>query len=121
MAAIRGLAEALKVLGRFDPIEFPLLIEFLLRTDIHRRESTVELLLQSVENPSARWVRLRFTHVKDLNLIQEAGRPIQISGLEIYDVSNNQLEGINWRVRDFEDSGFRFWCRDVEILAVGPT
>ena len=59
--------------------------------------------------------RLRFHGPRDIEL--ESGFPL-CSGLQIKDVSANQLGGIRVRVDDFEASwgAMRFWARDVVDL-----
>ena len=76
-------------------------------------ESFIDLTLRRGDEER----RLRFFSPQRIEL--EEGFPI-CSGLEIKDVSGNQLDGLNVRVDHFEASfgAMRFWAREVIDLDV---
>lgn len=61
---------------------------------------------------------IRFTGVQNLNLAG-FGCLTQITGFSIEDVSDHQLEGIHFRVSDYENDVLRFWCKTAEVIAAG--
>lgn len=50
--------------------------------------------------------------------VEFAGTPAQISGLDVQDLRPRQLEGLSWRVFDYEERDIEFLCRDLEVELV---
>lgn len=56
-----------------------------------------------------------FEKVSDLQLRISGGHLFQVSGLVIEDIQSSGLEGINFRVEDYENGDLSFWCEAVTI------
>ena len=77
------------------------------------------ILVLENETPSAKvQLAMRFTHVIDLRLREFGGKPTQITGFDVRDVSSRQLDGIGFEAVDFENDRIRFFCKFAEILTV---
>jgi hypothetical protein len=71
------------------------------------------------ESPAERYrLRVRFTGVKELEVRGFGSCPTQVTGLDVVDVSSDQLEGIRFRVDDYENGAIRFLCGTAEVEEV---
>lgn len=59
-----------------------------------------------------------FLNVTNLKLKSACGIPISISGIDVVDVSSNQLEGVVYKVSDFEGEVVSFHCFDIELRQI---
>ena len=79
---------------------------------------SVTLALES-DRPGENYrIRMRFSGVKDLTLKDFGGWPTQITGFDIIDISERQLEGIWFKVTDYENGVIRFFCGAAEVEQV---
>jgi hypothetical protein len=63
-------------------------------------------------------VRIGFKDVSDFRVAFTGSGLQQVSGLDIIDVSENGLEGINFEIEDYENDVIKFACKEIEILAI---
>jgi hypothetical protein len=61
---------------------------------------------------------LRARGVRDFHAAWQ-GRPVQVLGFDIEAIGERQMEGLNWRVYDFEEDSLAFLCREIEVLSCG--
>ena len=79
---------------------------------------TLTIDLES-EPPRDRYrARLEFVGVRELRIRGFGGCLTQINGLDIVDVSERQLEGIRYRVEDYEHDSIGFMCQLAAVSAI---
>jgi len=61
---------------------------------------------------------MRFSRVKELSVRGFGRWPTQITGFDVVDVSERQLEGIKFEVIDYENDVIRFFCDAAEVQDV---
>lgn len=91
---------------------------YLAEEDDGYRGPAVELILAAGDAaPTA--LSLRAFGVREFHC-GFAGRPVQVMGFDVESLRGRQMEGINWRVFDYEDDRIGFLCRELEVVSVGP-
>lgn len=111
--------------GRAEEIAFILDLSYLANVN-NEIESGSSLVMRSLAQPRAagpwpavhgEWfeVTLRFLGVQDLRLSGFGPGPRQVMGFAIDDCSDRQLEGIAYRVGDYEDDRISFFCARVVV------
>ncbi|HYE60680.1 MAG TPA: hypothetical protein VD997_01675 [Phycisphaerales bacterium] len=63
-------------------------------------------------------VTMEFGGVRDLSLLAPGGLPVQIGGFDIEDCSDAQMEGIAFRVSDYEHGRLSFACSTIRVASV---
>ena len=58
---------------------------------------------------------ISFLNVTNLKLEVNYGTPVSISGIDVVDVSSDQLEDVMYKVSDFEGEVMSFDCFDIEL------
>lgn len=115
---MQGLDAAHATIGNFRFPEFCLLRQ--LRALVMRDEGhpviDVELCLESESRQPPAMIRIVFHGVSSLQ-VRDLGGEARIAGFDVADYSDRQLEGIRWRVFDFEDDAIDFYAEDAEIVA----
>lgn len=84
-------------------------------------EYSLNLELESDHPEKALRLKMRFGGVRDLRLAHFGNRPTRVTGLDVLDVSSSQLEGVTFRVVDFENDMIRFVCRDAAIVSLNES
>ena len=79
---------------------------------------TVLVALESFWSAKNFRVRMRFNGVQSLALRDFARWPAQLTGFDVCDVSDRQLEGIKFEVRDYENGVIHFFCETAEVESV---
>jgi hypothetical protein len=83
----------------------------------------IECYFQS-SNGSSEWpdvsmpfykVSISFKGVQNLALNFNGTRLQQVAGFNIIDLSNNQLDQINFEIEDYEDGKINFYCNEIAI------
>jgi hypothetical protein len=83
------------------------------------RPSYSLLLILETDRPDENYrLRMGFTGVKNLSLREFGGWPTQITGFDVVDVSEKQIEGIRFEVKDYENGVIRFACETAEVQEV---
>lgn len=117
-------------LGRWYPLDAAFLEEFTFSG--HAGEESVlamTLLFQrhgagpegwpSPASPFLR-VRMRFGGVRGLLLRDVGAGPKQLLEFDIVDISDRQLEGLRFFVRDWESADLEFHCRTARVVSAEP-
>jgi hypothetical protein len=119
-ATIPGLSKIIAVTGNVDYIGFSKVssLTFLEAAAAHQPSYTLLLVLESAQSVKNYRLRMRFTGVKVLTLQEFGGWPTQITGFSVTDVSDRQLEGIKFEVKDYEGGIIRFFCESAEVQDV---
>ena len=60
-------------------------------------------------------LRMRFTGVQDLKIREFGARPTQITGFDVIDIGDRQLEGMNFEVTDYENGVIHFFCKTASV------
>jgi hypothetical protein len=77
------------------------------------------VLVLENETPLAKvQIAMKFTCVIDVRLRDFGGKPTQITGFDVRDVSSRQLDGIRFEVVDYENDRIHFFCKSAEIELV---
>lgn len=115
---MQGLEAALAAIGNFQFPEFCLLCQLSVSVVRHNGRSAIdlELLLRSKSRQPPATIRMVFHGVSSLQ-VRDLNGEARIGGFDIADYSDRQLEGIRWRVFDFEDDVIAFYAEDAEIVA----
>jgi len=115
---MKGLDAARTIIGPFEFHEFRLLRELriLVTPDKGYPAIDLELCVQTESRRPAARICMRFHRISSLQ-IRDLGGEARIAGLNIADLSGDQLEGISWRVSDFEDGVIEFYARDAALIA----
>ena len=115
---IKGLDAARNAIGEFQFHEFRMLREMHLSVtpDDGLPVIGVELCLETESRVPPARLCLRFSNVSSLQIRDLSGEA-RIQGFDIVDLSNRQLEGVNWQVFDFEEEIIGFYAKDAEITA----
>ncbi|WP_433626908.1 hypothetical protein [Chryseobacterium cucumeris] len=66
-------------------------------------------------------ISIIFKSVSNLKIDFNGSRLHQILGFDIIDISDNNLEKINFLVEDYEDDSIHFYCEEVEIMKVSDS
>jgi len=115
---MKGLNAAKAAIGEFQFSQFQRIWEIRLTVYARKNERTVVNLYMVLEaenrKPAAR-LQLLFKDVHSLH-IDEIDRDGHIRGLEIEDISGDQLENVSWRVRDYEEGSIAFYSSEAEVV-----
>lgn len=63
-------------------------------------------------------ISITFNNVSSLKLNFNTAGLQQVSGFDIMDISEDGLEGINFKIEDYENDSISFNCEEVEINEV---
>ena len=103
-----GHDEAEQLIGEFTLHEFRLLSKLSLHISVDHDGPVQKIDLVLTTNkrvPPAR-MHLRFSHVSGFKTAEWPGGVINIAGLDVVNMSQNQMDGINWQVFDYEAHSF---------------
>ena len=115
---MQGLEAARNAIDEFRFPEFRMLREMHLTVtpdDGHPVVDVVMCLETESRQPPAR-LCLRFHQVSSLQIRDLSGEA-RIQGFDIADLSDRQIENVNWQVFDFEDEVISFYAKDAEITS----
>lgn len=79
---------------------------------------SVRLSMQADEEGKRVVATMLFLGVTELKLQSFGASITQITGLDVVDVSDRQLEGISFQVTDYEHGVIEFFCASAEIIRV---
>lgn len=115
-----GHDEAEQLIGEFTLHEFRLLSKLSLdiSVDCDGPVQKIDLVLTTNKRVPPARIHLRFSHVSGFKTTEWSGGVINIAGLDVVHISQNQMDGINWQVFDYEDSAINFYSREAEIVSV---
>jgi len=119
-AIIRGQSKMDSIKGGFTTFSTVSSLTFLKESaySTGRNEYSLTLVLDSSDSGEKHSIRIRFSGVKELVLRDFGNSITQITGFDVLDVSDRQLEGIRYEIVDYEDGVIHFFCSDAEILDV---
>jgi hypothetical protein len=120
MKSVSGYEEAVEAIGEFEFDEFCLIerMSFQVVESTDRPVQELELQMRTDRRDPAARIRLRFLGVQKFKIDDWPGGEVQVTGFEIFDISDRQLEGLYWQIRDYEEDAISFFCREVEIMSV---
>lgn len=114
-----GLTAARGVIGEFTFCEFSQLRLFrasVTPADEGHPAIEVEMHMEAPARRPPCMLVLRFGGVQSLQ-IRDMGGEAAISGFDVVDASDRQLENIHWRIEDFEEGVVEFFAATAEILS----
>ena len=119
-AIIQGLSKIESVVGKAGYTAFSKVAALTFFEDFDAIRPGYSLLLVLESNRAGENLRLRmkFTGVKNLTLRDFGAWPTQITGFDVLDVTEKQIEGIKFEVRDYENGVVRFSCETAEVQEV---
>jgi hypothetical protein len=129
MAEIPGEKTVVDVVGRWNPSDIAFVnILTLDVTDDGAAHLQLTARLQprykhlSWPSNDREWfiIKLEFSAVRDFCVRGMGPGALQVMGFEIEDVAGRGLEGVRYRIGDYEDDKISFFCTDVEIADVAP-
>ncbi|OPB88543.1 hypothetical protein BB021_08260 [Elizabethkingia ursingii] len=65
-------------------------------------------------------VSMVFKNIYNLKLDFNNGQLQQILGFDIIDISDNNMENINFQIEDYENGRISFNCEEIEVVKVFP-
>ncbi len=107
------------MIGKFEFDEFRLVEKMTFRV-IESTTSPVQVLelhMHTDRRDRAARIRLRFIGVANLKIDSWPPGQVTLAGFEIFDISEHQLEGLAWRVSDYEERAIDFFCKEVGIVS----
>lgn len=120
MKKIVNVDLVLEALGHFSICDFPIVRElrFFESFDGSERTQRVLLRIESERLNENYLLSVMFDGVINLRLSGFGNGTKRIEGLQIDDVSANQLEGVRWEIYSVEDVSFGFCAKTAEICSI---
>ncbi|HVJ33376.1 MAG TPA: hypothetical protein VND94_09685 [Terriglobia bacterium] len=110
------IAAAKETLGDFSLHEFNIVKQFDLLI-CNGDEPIFDLTLRLTASGN-RALTILCKEIYSLSINQFSFGFLQITGLEVIDISSRQWERKNWEVKDYESGRLHFYCNSVAIASV---
>lgn len=122
MVKIKDLDKILEIYPEWDPSN----VAFIKSIKWFDKHILMEVYCQSRKD-KYRWpdlssnffeLKFRFESVVNFSLNFGNSRLQQITGFDIWNISDSGLEKINFKIQDYENGKIEFSCEDIELIDV---